>query len=103
MSVLRVDPRGEGAYALSGELSFETVPDAWRDTQNLFAAREVLRFDLAGISRADSAGIALLIEWLRLARQRGARVSFEHVPAQILAIARVTGLEALLPLTPAAH
>lgn len=103
MSALRVEPRGEGAYALSGELSFATVPDVWRDTQSLFATRQVLRFDLAGISRADSAGIALLIEWLRLARERGARVSFEHVPAQILAIARVTGLEELLSAPPAAH
>ncbi len=96
MSALRVVPYGEDAYVVSGELTFATVPAAWRETQNLFVNGQSLHFDLAKVERADSAGIALLIEWLRLARQRGARISYEHMPAQILAIARVTGLEALL-------
>lgn len=96
MSVLRVVPRGEDGYAVSGELTFATVPAAWRETQHLFASGQSLHFDLAEVGRADSAGIALLIEWLRLARRNGARVSYEHIPPQILAIARVTGLEALL-------
>lgn len=96
MSVLRVEPRDEGGYAVSGELTFATVPAAWRETQNLFVDGQSLRFDLTAVERADSAGIALLIEWLRLARRNGARVSYEHMPPQILAIARVTGLEAML-------
>ncbi|MEK7321592.1 MAG: STAS domain-containing protein [Pseudomonadota bacterium] len=96
MNVLGVVPRSENGYVLSGELTFETVPVAWRETQHLFVDGRSLHFDLANVGRADSAGIALLIEWLRLARQSGARVSYEHMPASILAIARVTGLEAVL-------
>ena len=49
--------------------------------------------DLAAVERADSAGLALLVEWLRAARGRGARLRFDNVPAQLRAIAATSGLD----------
>jgi phospholipid transport system transporter-binding protein len=77
-------------------LTFSTVPDLWRSRLDDVDGGAV-RLDLAGITRVDSAGIALLIELIRAVRQRGGEVSLEHAPPQLMAIATVSGLDAVLP------
>jgi len=78
-----------------GELSFETAADALRAGLQLFDGGEC-SIDLAGVSHGDSAGLAVLIEWLAHARQRGIALRYEHVPAQITAIARISDVDDLL-------
>ncbi len=92
---------GDGHYAVNGELTFATVPQLWRGSATLFTQGGQVEMDLQGVTRADSAGIALLIEWSRGAHQGGGKVSFLNVPAQILAIARVGGLDEVLSLAEA--
>ena len=89
---------GAGAFAVRGELDFGAVEALWRETEERFREQPPLRIDLGGVSRADSAGVALLVEWLREARARGQDLRFVNVPAQMLAIIRVADLEDLLPL-----
>jgi phospholipid transport system transporter-binding protein len=92
-----ITSRGEGRYALTGELTFGTVPELWRSSTDTFSNDTAVRLDLAGISRVDSAGIAMLIELTRLVRNRGGKISLEHAPPQLLAIATVSGLDEVLP------
>jgi phospholipid transport system transporter-binding protein len=88
----------DGGFALSGELVFDTVPDLLESARLFESDARIVALDLEGVSRADSAGIALLIEWLRAARARGKSVSFINVPPQMVAIARVSGVDGLLNL-----
>lgn len=81
-----------------GELDFASVAELWEATAALFAAEPILRVDLGGIQRADSAGVALLVEWLRQARQRRRDLAFINVPAQMRTIIQVADLETVLPL-----
>ncbi len=89
---------GGGRYAVEGELSFASVSALLRQGSALFAGQPAIELDLAGVRRADSAGLALLVEWLSQAKRLGRRLSFRHVPEQILRMARVGGLEDILPL-----
>jgi phospholipid transport system transporter-binding protein len=98
MNGLRLTARGSDRYALQGELTFATVAQALKVTAPLFTGRSSLRFDLDGIGRVDSAGVALLIEWVRRAREAGIRLLFAHLPARLWAIIRVGGVEKLLPV-----
>jgi phospholipid transport system transporter-binding protein len=88
--------RGEGRYAVRGELTFTTVPELWRAGFGEIDGGPI-QLDLAGITRVDSAGIALLIELLRAVRKHGGDVSLVHAPPQLMAIATVTGLDTVLP------
>jgi phospholipid transport system transporter-binding protein len=54
--------------------------------------------ELAQVERVDSAGLALLIQWMRMARERQVDIRFRHLPAQLLAIARASDMEQILPL-----
>jgi len=90
----------DGSWQVCGELSFASVPGLLKRSDMVFAPDdgEPLRIDLAGVPRADSAGLALLVCWVRQARQRNMRVVFRNVPGQMLKIADVSGLSTILPL-----
>lgn len=99
MSEIRVDPGDPAALSVNGELNFSTVPALLERGAALLAghAGAAVRLDLGGVTRADSAGLALLIEWLRVARRNRASIEIRNMPAQLRAIARVSGLDAILP------
>ncbi len=86
---------------VSGAMTFATVTGLLRESQGLIGAGDgPLRVDLSGVSHADSAGLALLMEWLRLARGAGRELEYLAVTEQMLAIAGAGGLLEILPLAP---
>ncbi len=83
---------------LHGELSFTSVPALWEQWKEVTSGQASLDVDLSGVQRSDSAGLALLVSCVRQGRQTGQSVRFFNIPAQMLAIARVSGLDEVLPL-----
>lgn len=79
--------------ALEGELSFARVPH-WLAQADTLAAATVL--DLSRITRTDSAGLALLLELTRRARQNGQTLSLKAPPAQLRQLAGFFGLDGVL-------
>lgn len=99
-SPISLKQTGDGQIQLTGELSFKTVPAFFAANRDIIKlANHELYIDLDGISRADSAGIALLIEWQRQAQHENRSISFHNIPAQLLAIARLSGVESILNLS----
>ena len=95
----------EGQFRLVGDLDVSTVSAVWRQGRELFDSSPQLNIDLSEVSKSDSAGLALLIEWTRRARGGHQEIRFENIPDQMLAIARVSGLDNVLPFfrTPSAE
>jgi len=96
MNETRLEAVAAGRFRLEGELSFETVPALVPRGGDLFAAGGEVSLDLAQVARADSAGVALLIEWRREAQRRGRNIRFENIPPQMQAIARLSHVDQLL-------
>ncbi|MCO6441473.1 MAG: STAS domain-containing protein [Nitrococcus mobilis] len=102
MSAAHLATKEEGGrLALLGELTFETVPGLSKNLDSMVRQEPRLRVDLAELERVDSAGLAFLIEWTRLARAFGHVLEFVNIPQQLLTIARLSGVERILPLLPA--
>ncbi len=102
MGAFELAGRGDGEYALTGELTFATASLALKTTAGLFKNGDAtLCFDLADIERSDSAGMALLIEWLRLAERAGTPLRYTHLPENLRAMARVSGVAEFLSTDPA--
>lgn len=100
MDSIRFEPCGEGCYVLSGALSFATVSQTYTQASTIFADNHpALTFDLHGVTHTDSAGLALMMEWMRTARYQDKQIHFKNIPAQMLSIARLSGLDTILPLT----
>jgi phospholipid transport system transporter-binding protein len=91
---------GNGRYRLSGDLDFDTVPVLLAQGAVMFAQQTggPLMVDLSGVKRTTSVGVALMIDWLRRARNAQTSIEFHNVPAQMLAMAKLSGLESILPL-----
>ncbi len=81
---------------VGGELSFVTVKKVLSESNGLFESAKYLNIDLAAVTRSDSAGIALLIDWMRTAKSTNKQIAFHNIPAQMLAIASASGLDEIL-------
>ena len=81
---------------ISGELSFSTVSGALSESSLLFNGESEMIVDLKDVTHVDSAGIALLIEWLGMANHQTKKLEYRNVPEQMLAIAKISGLEGVL-------
>ena len=96
MSATRLVQQGEGRYAVQGDLSFDTVTGLLSESRSLFAGESSIELDLSGVTYADSAGLALLIEWLRQARLQGRQLHYQSLPSQLQALANVSEVTGLL-------
>lgn len=85
-------------FNVSGELTLDTAKAVLSESTNLFDSAARIDIDLTNVTRADSAGLALLIAWMRQARQGSKPIEFQHVPSQMMAIAKASGLDEILPV-----
>lgn len=88
--------RGAGVWHLAGVLDMTSVPTLSDAADTLVDTPEVL-VDLCDVTRMDSAGLALLVDWQGQARGRRTKLRFRNLPVGIAAIAEVYGLDAILP------
>lgn len=98
MSEPQLKALGEGRMQLSGVLDLDSVSELLSAISDMSYDAPALAVDLRGVERADSAGVALLVAWMRSARHAQRDIRFLNMPSQMLNIARVSGLDAILPL-----
>lgn len=77
-------------------MTFDSVAKLLGDAEALFAETTNLDVDLEEVTHTDSAGLALLVEWLREAKGKQAKVRFHNLPPQMVAIAQISNLEHIL-------
>jgi len=83
---------------VGGELTFSTVNEILAKAEDLFKSIAAWDIDLAEVGRSDSAGLALLVHWMRQANMSNKKIVFHNIPQQMLAIAAASGLDELLPI-----
>jgi phospholipid transport system transporter-binding protein len=96
VSTARIEALGAGRFRVSGVLNAATVTDLLKQSRESFAGAKHIEMDLGGVSEGDSAGLALLLEWLRMTRQANQQIGYANVPAQINALARISEVDDLL-------
>lgn len=87
---------GPGVFALTGPVTFATAGALLDAGRAQFGGHSAIAVNLKGVSRVDSAGLALLLEWLRQARVGRRAMTFTALPEKLLAIARLSGVDGLL-------
>lgn len=96
MAAFDITATAPGRLEASGAMSFASAAQALRAGLGLIPHGQPCTIDLSRVTEADSAGLAVLVEWLATARKRRSAVLYEGIPAQILAIARISDLDELL-------
>jgi phospholipid transport system transporter-binding protein len=88
--------RREGArMVVSGPVTLANVA-ALLEEGRRHLADGVQTVDLAEVSEMDSALLALLLAWLREARQHERALAFANLPESVRTIARLYGVDRLL-------
>ena len=81
---------------VSGALHFSTVGALLEPGATAISEAHAAVIDLSTVSESDSSGLALLIEWLSIAKSARRALRYENVPEQILKLARLCDVEDLL-------
>ncbi|MDQ7014821.1 MAG: STAS domain-containing protein [Gammaproteobacteria bacterium] len=98
MSDCRLEPLSAGLFALHGQLDFDSVVTLLANSERQFDWSASVVIDLQAVSNSNSAGLALLLEWMCLAAEQQQKVRFRNLPLQLTQIAQINGLQELLPL-----
>ena len=96
MNEFTLEDLGDGRFALRGEMTFDTAEQILRASEEPFEEHTQLEIDLSEVTDSDSAGLALLLEWVTWANHSVREIRFIGVPERVLAIARTTEVESLL-------
>jgi len=96
-AVVEFETVAPGHFRVTGPLTFDSVEQALHASRELFAAHPRIELDLQKVDNTDSAGLALLVEWAGWARREKRSILFRHLPAQALALARISEVDKLLP------
>jgi phospholipid transport system transporter-binding protein len=98
MSAAWIVPKGHTRFGVEGVLDFESVAPLVAESRRLFVGKKRLEVDLRGVRAANSAGLALLLEWLDLARRNGVSLRFQNLPESLARLAALTNLTGMLPV-----
>ena len=89
--------QGEGRFTLSGPMDYSSVAALLAQGGREFQGHERIALDLAGVTRANSAGLALLLEWMDGVYAQGGQLQLSNLPAALADIARISNLHEFLP------
>jgi len=82
-------------WAVAGPLTMDSVAGLLDASRSLALPRAGV-VDLGLVNRVDSAGVAVLLAWKRRAAVEGAPLQFASVPASMMSLAMLYGVEDML-------
>ncbi|HET7202061.1 MAG TPA: STAS domain-containing protein [Steroidobacteraceae bacterium] len=96
MAAFEISAASPGRLEARGAICYDSAARALQAGLDLIPRGQACTIDLSKVTEADSAGLAVLVEWLATARKRKSTIHYEGIPAQILAVARISDLDDLL-------
>ena len=96
MTNVQIETLGPNHYQLLGDLTFDTVNKLCKQERVFFREGGDVVVDLSLVTRADSAGLACLLDLIRQARSRNVKIAYENIQQQLRSLIRVSGLEGVV-------
>jgi phospholipid transport system transporter-binding protein len=90
------EPLGGERSRVTGTLGFTTVTPLLPLGAAAIEQGHAAVIDLSSVTHSDSSGLALLIEWLSVARGAGRTLRYEKIPTQVHQLALLSDVDALL-------
>ena len=87
---------GGGRFAIKGELTYATAAMLLEQSKDKFADHAVIKVDMSEVTRSDSAGLALLLEWVNWAKHFVREIRYFNIPRPISAMAEISEVDDML-------
>lgn len=86
----------DGTLHVAGVIDFFTAERLWEQSLPMMAPADKLQFDFSKVNSANSAALALLVEWFKYAKKQQKQISFYQLPSKLISVATIAGLGGLL-------
>jgi phospholipid transport system transporter-binding protein len=93
-----IEVEKDGHARLSGELTFESVPGLYLRAQKIMS-EDLASIDLLKVTRADSAGLSLLLEWQASRNDQSSMLQFTNAPSSLMSLASLCEATDLLNIS----
>ncbi|MDO9270694.1 MAG: STAS domain-containing protein [Methylobacter sp.] len=93
MSRLNIIRESNGHFVIDGDLTFATIDKQTLKSFSFLKAAKEVTIDLSRVSNTDSAGLALMIEWIKYSRHNRTQIAFKNIPEQLLNLAKLSGFD----------
>ncbi|SRR5579883_118132 len=85
-----------GRLMVSGQLDFGNVMSVYEKSLALFERCAELNIDFSPLKSSDSSGIALVIEWIKYAKQHHKAIQLINFPQDLKSIVKAARLEKIV-------
>lgn len=82
-------------FKLVGNITFQEIPLLQKQAKLLWEEKALI-IDIAQVNQVDTSMLALLLDWVRLAKQRNISITFINIPDYIQSLMEVSGIKPLL-------
>ncbi|MEQ1559481.1 MAG: STAS domain-containing protein [Methyloglobulus sp.] len=93
MSKLTIVKEAPGHFIVDGDLTFTAMDKKTLKSFTFLDTGKQIIIDLGGVGNADSAGLALMLEWIKITRHKRVQLHFRNIPEQLLNLAKLSGLD----------
>jgi len=93
MSRFNLVEQKNGYFVVEGELTFFNLDKKAVTYFDFLSSGKNIHIDLQKIEIADSAGLALLIEWIKQSNHYATKLTFKNVPKQLITLAKLSGFD----------
>ncbi len=93
MNRLTIVSESPGRFIVDGDLTFSSLDKKSISNFSFLATGKHVVLDLGGVGKTDSAGLALLVEWIKYARNKRVNLQFRNIPEQIFNLAKLSSLD----------
>lgn len=93
MNKLAIIDQGAGLFVVDGDLTFATIDKKTVKSFDFLKAGKQVTIDLSRVNCTDSAGLALMIEWIKFTRHHRVQLRFKNIPEQLRKLAKLSGFD----------
>ncbi|MDD2658497.1 MAG: anti-anti-sigma factor [Methylococcales bacterium] len=93
MTKLSIIDQGGGTFIIDGDLTFSTIDKRTVKSFAFLSSAKLITIDLCRVACTDSAGLALMIEWIKYTRHHRTQIIFKNIPEQLLNLAKLSGFD----------
>lgn len=93
MSSLNITKKSPKYFIIDGALTFATIDKQTLKSISFLNTAKAITIDLDRVTSTDSAGLALMIEWIKYSRENRSHITFKNIPEQLLNLAKLSGFD----------
>ena len=83
---------------VDGILNYDTVKRVFDESLPALSQQKKIQFDFSHVTKANSAALALMIEWKKYAKKHSMQISFENIPEKLKLILNASNLNNLFSI-----